>query len=185
MVDMSKLMSRRATLGLGGAGLLLLGAAGGGAVAHMARPAVEMAPANAVAISSLAQRQGIVTVKGKVAEVYGDRFVIADGSGRTMVDAGRAGRDVQSGAPVTVQGRYDNGQLHASFMVDRNGTVEPVGPRFGRRFEHRGPEGRDGPEGREDHDGRFDADRGGPPPAPGCGPAAPGMTSPQPAAPGK
>eukprot|EP01035_Chromulina_nebulosa_P067044 gene67044-91822_t len=74
---MSKMMSGRATLGLGGAALLALGALGGGAVAHMTRPAVEMAPANAVAISSLAQRQGIVTVKGKVAEVYGDRFVIA------------------------------------------------------------------------------------------------------------
>ncbi|MFA5964109.1 MAG: hypothetical protein WC804_08840 [Sphingomonas sp.] len=185
MVDMSKLMSRRATLGVGGAGLLLLGAAGGGAVAHMARPAVEMAPANAVAIASLAQRTGIVTVKGKVAEVYGDRFVIVDGSGRTMVDAGRAGRDVQSGAPVTVQGHYDNGQLRASFMVDRNGTVEPVGPRFGRRFEHRGSEGRDGPEGREDRDGRFGADRGGPPPPPGCGPAGPGMAPPQPVTPGK
>jgi uncharacterized protein YdeI (BOF family) len=182
MVDMSKLMSRRATLGLGGAALLVLGAAGGGAVAHMARPPVEMAPANAVAISSLAQRAGIVTVKGRVAEVYGDRFVIADASGRTMVDAGRAGRDVQAGAPVTVQGRYDNGQLRASFMVDRNGMVEPVGPRHGRRFEHRGPEGRDGPEGRGRHDGREGADRDGPPPAPGCGPAAPGV-APQPAVP--
>ncbi|MDH7972036.1 hypothetical protein QH494_07540 [Sphingomonas sp. AR_OL41] len=181
MVDMSKMMSRRATLGLGGAALLALGAIGGGAVAHMTRPAVEMAPANAVAISSLAQRQGIVTVKGKVAEVYGDRFVIADGSGRTMVDAGRAARDLQAGAPLTVQGRYDDGQLHASFLVDQNGTVEPVGPRHGRHFGHRGPEGRGGPEGRDGPEGREGPDRDGPPPAPGCAPAAPAIAAPAPA----
>ena len=50
------------------------------------------------AIASLAQRDGgLVTVRGKVAEVYGDRFTIVDSSGKAMVDAVEV--------PVTVKHR--------------------------------------------------------------------------------
>jgi hypothetical protein len=164
MVDVNKMK-----LGAGGALLLVLGAAGGAAVVETMRPAVEMAPASPVAISTLAQREGIVTIKGKVAEVYGDRFILADGSGRTMVDVGRDATPATTGAALTVQGRYDQGQLHASFLVDQAGNVTSVGPRHGPRHGRRGFDGhdrdRDGP-------GGFDRPGGGDAPPPPAAPPA-------------
>ena len=167
MVDMNKLK-----LGGGAALLLILGAAGGAAVVETTRPAVEMAPASPVAISSLGQRTGIVTIKGKVAEVYGDRFILADGSGRTMVDIGRDATPATAGTALTVQGRYDQGQLHASFLVDQAGTVTSVGPRHGLRHGKHGFEGHD--RDRRDGPDRFDR-QGGPDVLP---PAAPVTTQP-------
>jgi hypothetical protein len=163
MVDMNKVK-----LGAGAVLLLALGAAGGAAVVETTRPAVEMAPASPVAISSLAQRDGIVTIKGKVAEVYGDRFILADGSGRAMVDTGHDSTSATTGAALTVQGRYDDGQLHASFLVDQAGNVTSVGPRHGFRLGKHGFEGhrrdrRDGP-------GEFDR-RNGPDAPPPVAPA--------------
>ena len=82
-------VSPRARLGLTGAALLAVGLAGGAGATRLTGPSIEMAPTQAVAIASLSGRDGIVTVRGKVAEVYGDRFTLSDGSGKTMVDAGR------------------------------------------------------------------------------------------------
>lgn len=107
--------------------LALGGAAGAGAVAYT-RPPVEMAPTVPTAIAQVPQRSGITTVKGKVAEVYGDRFVLQDGTGRLLVDVGRDGSgQVRSGNALMVQGRYDNGQLRASYLVDPQGGVTQVG----------------------------------------------------------
>jgi hypothetical protein len=74
-----------------------------------------------VAISSLAQRDGIVTIKGKVAEVYGDRFILADGSGRAMVDTGHDATPATAGAALTVQGRYDDGS-----SMPRSWSIRPA-----------------------------------------------------------
>lgn len=117
----------RHRLAVAAAALLALGAAGGAGAVHLTRPSVEMAPTVPTAVARLAQTSGIVTVKGRVAETYGDRFVLQDGSGRTLVDAGRGGADVRSGAALTVQGRYRDGQLHASYLVDAQGNVQAVG----------------------------------------------------------
>lgn len=150
--------------------LLGLGAAGGAGAVSMTRPGVEMAPAQPVAIASLAGRTGIVTVRGRVAEVYGGRFTVRDGSGRTLVDAGPRALDgaVTAGAQVTVQGRFDEGVLRASFLVGADGNVTPLGP------PHGGPRHGPGP-------------RGDGPPGPGCAPppppAAQGNTQTPPAAP--
>lgn len=180
MVDVKNLTSRSAMLWIGGAALLAAGAVGGAGAVGLTRPGIEVAPIRPVAIASLAQRDGgPVTVRGKVAEVYGDRFTIADASGKTMVDAGRDGYDaVTAGQDLLVQGRYDDNQLRASFLVDANGRVRAVGPLF-RHGPHRGRPGGDewhGPRGAgPDHDG---------PPAPGCdappppsAPAAPPPTT--------
>ena len=117
----------RNRLAVAAAALLALGAAGGAGAVQLTRPTVEMAPTVPTAVAKLAQSSGIVTVKGRVAETYGDRFVLQDGSGRTLVDAGRGAADVQSGAALTVQGRYLDGQLHASYLVDAQGNVQAVG----------------------------------------------------------
>lgn len=179
MVDVKNLMSRPAMLAIGGAVLLAVGAVGGAGAVELTRPGIEMAPIRPVAIASLARGgDGLVTVRGKVAEVYGDRFTIADGSGKTMVDAGRDGDNaVAAGQDLLVQGRYDDGQLHASFLVDGNGRVRAVGPFFAHGPHRGGPGERHGPGGAgPGHDG---------PPPPGCDAPPPpqGPVSPPPITP--
>lgn len=134
-----------------GAVVVLAASAGGAGAMAMTRPAIEMAPTVATPIAKLGSTSGIVTVKGRVAEVFGDRLVVQDASGRTMIDAGREGtQGLATGTPVMVQGRYDQGQLRAHFLVGPNGAVEAVGPAHP-------PHGPGAP----------------PPPPPGAGPAGP------------
>ena len=158
MVDRN-ILRRPAALWIGGAALLAAGAAGGAGAVGMTRPGVEVAPIRPVAIASLAQRDdALVTVRGKVAEVYGNSFTLADGSGKAMVDAGREGEGtVAPGQDLLVQGRYRDGQLHASFLVDGDGKVRAVGPMG--PGGHRGRPGPEGPHG----PGRDGAGRDGPP----------------------
>ncbi len=175
---------------LGAAIGLAIGAAGGAGAVSLTRPAVEMAPTVATPVARLAADGGVVTVKGRVAEVYGDRFVLQDGTGRTMVDAGRDAVPVK-GAALQVQGRYDDGQLRASYLVDPSGKVTAVGR--GPRPDRHGP-GRDGP-GRPGPDGRGPYGRGpggdprlaagGPPCAPGAVPPPPAVAGAVPPAPGQ
>ncbi|MHA0330182.1 hypothetical protein [Sphingomonas melonis] len=133
-----------------GAVVVLAASAGGAGAMAMTRPSIEMAPTVATPIAKLASSSGIVTVKGRVAEVFGNRIVVQDGSGRAMIDAGPDGAsNFTTGAPVMVQGRYDQGQLRAQFLVGPNGAVEAVGP----AHPPHGP--------------------GAPPPPPGAGPAGP------------
>ncbi len=166
-------------LGLGVAIGLAIGAAGGASAVSLTRPGVEMAPTIATPVARLASSSGVVTVKGRVAEVYGDRFVVQDGSGKAMVDGARDA-NVAKGAAVQVQGRYDDGQLRASYVVDAAGKVTPVGPpppRPGKGPDGRGP-GPHGPGGPGGPDARGPDGPGGPG-GPGCAPGA--MPPPPPA----
>lgn len=170
MTNIGKLhLSAKQRLGLGAAALLVLGAAGGAGAMSLTRPTVEMAPTVQTPISKLGSARSIVSVRGRVAEVYGDRFIVQDPTGRVMVDAGRGDHaGLATGSSVLVQGRYDNGQLKARFLVDRFGNVEEVGP----------PPPPGGARRRPGHDGA-------PPPPPGRdGPPAPppGGVSPPPGA---
>lgn len=162
-------MSARQRLGLGGAALLALGAVGGAGAVSLTRPSVEMAPTVATPVARLSGTQGLVTVRGRVAEVYGDRFVVQDGTGRALVAIGRdEGAGISRGSPILVQGRFDDGQLRARFLVDGSGQAREVGPgghRHGGR--HAPPPGRDGPP---------------PPPPPSGAPAGPNVAPPAPAA---
>ncbi|TPG39534.1 hypothetical protein EAH79_12450 [Sphingomonas koreensis] len=176
--------SRRQQIGIGAAIVLALGVAGGAGAVELTRPAIEMAPVQPVAIASLSSRTGPVTVKGKVAEVYGDRFTIADGSGKTMVDAGGPGgrQLVTAGQPVMVQGRYDDGQLRASYLVDGQGDVQPIGPAGPPPPPHGRRGGPDGPPPPPPPGAGPRGGPGAPPPPPGCvaGPAGPGAGTPLP-----
>lgn len=152
--------------GITAVALLAIGAAGGASAASLTRPAIEMAPTVATPAAKLAAADGIVSVKGRVAEVYGDRFVIEDGSGRAMIDAGRDnGLVLAKGAAVAVQGRFDDGQLRASFITTADGDVIQVGPRG--RPRHHGKE----------HMPRDQREEGGPPPPP-APPMIPEVTAP-------
>jgi len=146
-------IGRRTRIGLATIGLLLAGGTAGVAAIEAIRPSVEMAPMAPVAIARLPQATGLVTLRGRVAEVYGNKFVLDDGSGKTLVDTGPHGDDgalVALGATTTVQGRYERGFVHASFLVDGSGNVTQLSP-IG---------------GPPRHDRHSPPPRGGPPPPP-------------------
>ncbi|HEX8446599.1 MAG TPA: hypothetical protein VF649_08295 [Sphingomonas sp.] len=154
------------------------GAAGAGAIA-LTRPTVTMAPATPTPIRAL-DDDGIVTVRGRVAEVYGSHFILADQSGRALIDAGpESDGRLAAGQPITVQGRYRRGMVRAAFLVDASGHVEQVGP-LGDHHGRPGPHGPGGPDGRDDPRGPGD-DRPAPPPPPppsSSSPAAAASSSP-------
>jgi len=159
---------RRNRLALAAAGLLVVGGAAGAVTVAATRPSVTMAPATPTAIRSL-QSDGIVTIRGTVAETYGNKFVMADRTGRALVDLGREGDGstlVAAGQPVTIQGRFEDGFVHASFLVAPGGKVTSLGPVGG---SPRGPHGPGGP-------GRDGPGRDGP-----GGPGGPGAPPPPPA----
>ena len=61
-------------------------------------------PVAPVAISTLVPL-GATAVKGEVAEVFGNKFIVEDTSGRALVETGRAGEGrgiVMRGETVTV-----------------------------------------------------------------------------------
>ena len=152
-------------LGVGGAVLLAMGMAGGAGAVSLSRPTVVMAPTVTTPVAKLGSSSGnVVMVKGRVAEVYGNRFVVQDRSGRTMVDAGRGASSIARGQPIMVQGRFDDGQLRAAYLVGAGGTVTAVGP--------------DGAPGRGPHGPGHDGPP--PPPPPAGGPLAVGPGGPPP-----
>lgn len=152
--------------------LLAIGAMGGASAASLTRPAIEMAPTIPTPVARLAAATGIVSVKGRVAEVYGDRFVIEDSSGRMMINAGnRNEAAIAKGATIGVQGRYEDGQLRASFITTANGQVEQVGPR--------GPHGRPGPDDRGPREHRPHDRPDAPPPSEKSGAGAEAPPAPE------
>ncbi|MGR9239780.1 hypothetical protein ACU8OH_13315 [Rhizobium leguminosarum] len=118
---------------------LVIGAAGGASAVKMMRPTPEMAPLTPVAISAM-PASSLITIKGKVAEIYGNKFVLQDDSGRALVETGRAGEGGALVIPdeaVTVQGRFDDGFVHANYLVRQDGRTEALRPPKGpphRRF---------------------------------------------------
>ena len=70
-------------------------------------------------------------VKGNVAEIFGNKFILDDGSGRALVDLGPRGEDataVTKGEAVTVQGMFDRGVVHARIVSHADGRNESFGP---------------------------------------------------------
>lgn len=169
--DKFSAMSQGARLACG-AGLLAIGVAGGASAAKFTRAGIEMAPTVITPIGKLADSNNIVTIKARVAETYGDRMLVTDGSGKTMVDLPRdAATNLVVGSMIAVQGRYADGQLRASFLIAPNGQVEAVGPGPGgpRPGPHQGP-GPHGPELAPPPDS---------PPPPGCASVPPAIPAPE------
>lgn len=177
-------LTKRTRIALAGAALIAGGVAAGAVAVNATRPSIEMAPLAPTTIRNLTASDSIVTLKGQAAEVFGNKFIIADASGRALVDTGRAGEDnalVSVGQPVTVQGRFDHGFLHASFLIGSDGKVislRPVGPPHGPGGPHddRRPRGERGP--RDDH-----GLRDGAPPPPPVAPSSTGAPAAAPPAP--
>jgi hypothetical protein len=98
-----------------------------------------------------------VAVKGDVADIFGNKFIVQDGSGRALVETGPRGDRTPpaiKGETLTVQGRFDRGVLHAEIISHADGRNESFGPPHGPK----GPKGpKAGPGDRADR-----ADRGPP-----------------------
>ncbi|GJD57314.1 DNA-binding protein [Methylobacterium dankookense] len=92
-------------------------------------PAMQPTPVAPTAISALAP-SGAIAAKGEVAEIFGNKFVLQDGTGRALVETGRAGEDgalVAKGETVTVQGRFEKGFLHARMITRADGAPTLLG----------------------------------------------------------
>ncbi|MDP4024904.1 DNA-binding protein [Methylobacterium sp. NEAU 140] len=104
---------------------LALGAAG----LSLAQGEVRPTPVAPVAIQALAP-SGATAVKGEVAEIFGNKFVVQDGTGRALVETGRDGEGgglVVKGETVTVQGRFEKGFLHARILTRGDGRQVLLG----------------------------------------------------------
>ncbi|WP_320198911.1 hypothetical protein RMR16_019210 [Agrobacterium sp. rho-13.3] len=126
--------SRRYALPIAAAAVALaIGVVGGAGAMKLVRPTPEMAPVTPVAISTM-PTSSLVTIKGTVAEIYGNKFILQDESGKALVETGPAGDDgdlVKANEAVTVQGRFDNGFVRASYLVRQDGKTEALGPQKG------------------------------------------------------
>ncbi|KQT79086.1 DNA-binding protein [Methylobacterium sp. Leaf465] len=92
-----------------------------------------MTPVAPTAISAL-KASGSIAAKGDVAEIYGNKFVMQDGTGKALVETGRQGEGgalVKPGEAITVQGRFENGFLHALLITRADGSQVRVGPAGG------------------------------------------------------
>jgi uncharacterized protein YdeI (BOF family) len=101
-------------------------------------------------IDKMAERSP-VAIKGDVAEVFGNKFVVQDRSGRALVDTGPRGEDrtlVAKGETVTVQGRFDRGVVHAEILAHADGRNEAFSPSDHGPLGPKGP--KDGPSARAD-----------------------------------
>ncbi|WFU11912.1 hypothetical protein QA646_26400 (plasmid) [Rhizobium sp. CB3090] len=120
-----------AAFGIAAVAALAIGAAGGAAAMKFIRPSIELAPLTPVSISSLKDDVSVVTVKGKVAEIYGNKFIVQDDSGRALIETGPAGDNgklVSIGEPVSVQGRFDQGFLRARYIIHQDGKTDVLRP---------------------------------------------------------
>ena len=110
-------------------GAFIIGAGGGAAVATHNR-AVTFVALTPGPIKAM-QDQAAVAVKGQVAEIYGNKFVVQDDSGRALVDTGPAGDGgalVAKSETLTVQGRFEDGFIHAVAITHADGRNDVVGP---------------------------------------------------------
>jgi hypothetical protein len=96
-------------------------------------PPAAYASLPAVTIAAMPE-SSTVEIKGQVAEIFGNKFVLQDASGRALVETGRQGEDVALVAKdeaVTVQGRFEHGFVHAAFIVGGDGKIVALQPPHG------------------------------------------------------
>ncbi len=115
------------------------------ALAALGLAALLAAPAAAqVPIGSLAP--GGVTIQGQVTDVFGNRFVMQDQTGRMLVDGGPARHqrlDIRSGERLTVTGRMEENGFRAETIRREDGREIAIARPAGKPHRHeRGPDRR-------------------------------------------
>lgn len=112
--------------------VLAVGAAAGGGGVRLAQ---NWQPHSVMLLQPTAidalQPGGPSAVRGRVAEIFGNKFIVDDGSGRALVDLGPRGQDadtVTKGETVTVQGIFERGIVHAQIVSHADGRAEAFGP---------------------------------------------------------
>lgn len=92
-----------------------------------------------------------ITLQGRVAERFGNAFIIEDATGRTLVETGPQGDRpdlVAIGDEIRVEGRFDRGQMHATALTVGDGERVAIERPRPDRDGPRGPgRDRDGPRG--------------------------------------
>ncbi|MFS8858281.1 DNA-binding protein [Synechococcus sp. H55.7] len=80
------------------------------------------------------QRYTGVLVAGRITSVFGNKFILDDGTGQLLVDAGPSWyRQIQlvPGERVTVLGKYDDEDFDAYRITRENGEVIEIRPASG------------------------------------------------------
>jgi len=72
-----------------------------------------------------------IALKGQVAEIFGNKFILQDDSGRALVDTGPEGEGgmlVAPSDPIIVQGRFEDGFVRAAAISHSDGRNDILGP---------------------------------------------------------
>ena len=104
--------------------------AGATALAQRAHPPITFVALTPGPVSAM-KDWAPVAVKGKVAEIFGNKFILEDDSGRALVETGPRGDNgtlVTKSEPVTVQGRFEHGFIHAIAIEHGDGHTDVVAP---------------------------------------------------------
>jgi len=95
----------------------------------------EPSTAATITIRELQQQGPGLTIAGEITSVVGNEFILSDGTGQIIVDAGPTWYhqlNLQEGEQVTVVGDYDDDEFDAFTITRGNGEVltirEPQGP---------------------------------------------------------
>jgi hypothetical protein len=123
---------RRSLLAGVAVAVLAVGAAAGAAGVQLAQrwQPQDVMLLQPVAVAKL-QDGNPAAVKGAVAEIFGNKFILDDGSGHALVDLGPRGENadaVAKGETVTVQGMFDRGVVHAEIVSHADGRSQAFGP---------------------------------------------------------
>jgi len=84
-------------------------------------------------IGQLTRYQGI-TLRGTIRRVVGNDFILDDGTGQILVDAGPRWYhrlNLREGEQVTVVGKYDDDDFDALRIIRANGEVVEIRPQVG------------------------------------------------------
>ena len=103
---------------------------GAGALAFGRSETSLITPIGPTPIASL-QTSGAIAAKGDVADIYGNKFILQDATGRALIDTGREGEGgmlVKKGETVQVQGRFAEGSMHATLLTHADGRRVALGP---------------------------------------------------------
>ena len=113
------------------AALVVAGLSGAGVTALAQRSRHDVLVALTPGPVSALTNGNAAAVTGQVAEIFGNKFILADDSGRALIETGPRGEGgglVTKSETVTVQGRFADGVMHAVAIRHGDGRTVVLGP---------------------------------------------------------